>query len=103
MSHTYKVEVEIHPVFVRDEAAARAILESWGMNIEGEDGGDEYVRAYWGSRTMSATLPDEAHEDLVARVSQSPSFADLEVNVTTRWRCTDYDEWDDTFGEKEDG
>lgn len=73
------------------------------MDIDGGGRGGDYLRAYWGHRTMSATLPDDAHKDLLARVQQSPAFEGLEVNVTTRWRCTDYDEWDDEFGEKEDG
>ncbi len=95
MSHEYKIEVEA-PLGQDCQAEQRqgvtASLIEWGFDPDGTDLVDTNVVQYWGYRSLGGgRTPDEAHAELEAKIP----------GVVTRWRCVDYDEWDDEFGKKE--
>jgi len=97
MSHEYEIQVDV-PVPPGDTAnppsdGIRGVLVSWGFDPDGEDFVDDGVYQFWGSRSLGGgKTPDSAHAELM----------EFLPGAVTRWRCVDYDEWDEVIGEKEE-
>lgn len=96
MSQTYKIEVEVIVPDDANEDRRRAevlvILNQWGFEPDNADGyrGVGTVN-FWGERSLGGRGPEEAHAELLKVLPGS----------VTRWRCIDYDEWDEVIGEVE--
>ncbi len=98
MSSEYKIEVVVNPVYEEDEGVAQTLLEKWGMHVDGCQQVAEYTWNYWGHKTLTKTAPSEAHDQIRKILDDSELSETMQVVVTTRWRCIDYDEWDEVIG-----
>jgi hypothetical protein len=61
------------------------------LHEEREDDGPTPMLTCWGSGAISGAIqPDDRHEEIKTK------FPDK--HVITRWRCTEFDEWDEEHG-----
>jgi len=102
MSHNYKIEVEVEvakedrTVLRQGEVAKiRKTLEDWGFHPDDDECCDQIDRwfvTFWGERSLGGRSPDDAHAELEK----------ILPGVVTKWRCIDYDDWDEILGKSEE-
>ena len=97
MSLGYRWEFSFTPV---EEKEVQDILDKVGYNVDSHDlyvsdvEGEAPLLICWGEGSISGGIrTEDRHEELVKL------FPDKKV--VSRWRCTEYDEWDDTYGESD--
>ncbi len=103
MSHEYKIQVEVNPVYEENEGTVQALLEKWGMKVDGRELVSDYTYVYWGHLTLSGLVePFEAQANLVELLDESGELSEMPADVITRWRCIDDDQWDMELDSRDD-
>jgi len=91
MSMQYRWQIEIQPVAEEEQDE---IIKQIPYDVEGTLtlGPKCDILSCWGEQSMSASrLPEARHEELCERFPNR--------KVTSFWRCTEYDNWDEIYGE----
>ena len=97
MSQSYRYQFEITPVKTKEEIREVFLKVSGEYEIEEDHllmDKSESLHL-WGSGSMNSVVTlDERHDELQKLFPGK--------KVVTRWRCTEYDDWDESIGEGDD-
>ena len=89
MSMSYKYTIDVSPV---DEHETEAIISAMPYEVDGHDWYKDKLMC-WGEGFLAACDPSERHTEIQAAFPGK--------KIASRWRCTEYDEWDEEFDDVE--
>lgn len=107
MSRNYEVEVDVEMDISNGDL--ETLLEKWGMDIRvgtlpGRLWVEGYEHAFQGEIALAGGKDEAmAHAELRAMLNQPLVGHGPVEKLATRWRCVDFDEWDDEIEEDYEG